>query len=70
MRAQYETVSPDQAGSGVNEATAHLLNGALLHNDGYRVYTHRGNAFLAFQVRRARVPGQASETSYGVTLVS
>ena len=47
-RWQYETL--DAVAGAVDEGAAHLLNGAHLHNDGYRVYRSGQSQFLAFQV--------------------
>lgn len=47
---QYETVE-GTTWEAVHEENMHLLNGALMHNDGYRLYTHGNDSFLVIQVR-------------------
>ena len=37
--------------SGACQHKQHLLNGALMHNDGYRLYYHSGRPYLVVQVR-------------------
>jgi hypothetical protein len=49
---QYETLN-DSRWEDTPEDRMHLLNGALMHNDGYRLYTRGNDKFLVMQVGRS-----------------
>ncbi len=53
--------------SGACQHRQHLLNGALMHNDGYRLYYHSGRPYLVVQVRGVFALSSAVPCESGVS---